>query len=485
MRILLVDDDQPGRELLAAFLEEQLGHEVTQCQDGNEAFVKFEKSPFPLVITDIQMPVMDGMQLLRRLKTTAEGCQSDVVLITGFGDMNSAIQALRSDAYDYLVKPVNLQELEAVVAKIAEHQSLLKENEDLTRHFKRKVSEATRMTRSRLESLQKAYAEVVGVGDVGVFSDKMREVFSLAERFHHDRSVPVLIQGETGTGKDVAARMVHYGHGEALEASPFVSINCAAITSSLFESELFGYEGGAFSGAKKNGQAGKFELAESGSVFLDEIGELSLEIQPKLLHVLEKREFYRVGGVRKIKLDTRIICATNRNLLQEVRKGAFRQDLFYRLNVAKIELPPLRERRQEIAPLASMFLTRIAGQKKSRFSRLSAQAVRIMEAHPWPGNVRELHNTIERVVLLYDDTVVRPEHLAFLADENVFAPGVQASADESGALKIDFPEDELSIKEVEMRVIRKAMEKFANNKSRVASYLGLSRNTLINKLKED
>ncbi len=484
MRILLVDDDQPGRELLADFLKEQLGHEVTQCEDGAEAIVTFEKSPFPLVITDIQMPVMDGMQLLRRLKATDEGCQSDVVLITGFGDMNTAIQALRSDAYDYLEKPVNLQELEAVVAKIAEHQSLLRENEELTRHFKKKVNEATRTTRSRLESLQKAYAEVVGVGDVGVFSDKMREVFSLAERFHHDRSVPVLIQGETGTGKDIAARMVHFGPGGELAASPFVSINCAAISANLFESELFGYEGGAFSGAKKSGQPGKLEMAEGGSVFLDEIGELPLEIQPKLLHVLERREFYRVGGVKKIKLDARIICATNRNLLHEVRDGAFRQDLFYRLNVAKIELPPLRERPQELEPLAAMFLARIAGQKKSRFEKFSADAVKILEAHSWPGNVRELLNTIERVVLLYDDTVVRAEHLAFLATENVFVPGALASADEGDGLRIEFPEGELSMKEVEMRVIRKAMEKFANNKSRVASYLGLSRNTLINKLKD-
>jgi two-component system, NtrC family, response regulator AtoC len=484
MRILLVDDDQPGRELLADFLEEQLGHEVTQCENGHEAFAAFEKSPFPLVITDIQMPVMDGMQLLKRLKATDEGSQSDVVLITGFGDMNSAVQALRSDAYDYLAKPVNLQELEAVVAKIAEHQSLLKENEELTRHFKQKVNEATRMTRSRLDSLQKAYADVVGVGDVGVFSDKMREVLSLAERFHHDRSVPVLIQGETGTGKDVAARMVHYGPGDVLVTSPFVSINCAAISANLFESELFGYEGGAFSGAKRSGQPGKLEMAEGGSVFLDEIGELSLEIQPKLLHVLEKREFYRVGGVKKIKLDARIICATNRNLLHEVREGAFRQDLFFRLNVAKIELPPMRERRQELEPLAAMFLTKIAGQKKSRFASFSADAVKILEAHPWPGNVRELINTIERVVLLYDDTVVRPEHLAFLAAENVFASDGMAAADEGDGLRIEFPEDKLSMKEVEMRVIRKAMEKFGDNKSRVATYLGLSRNTLINKLKD-
>ncbi len=484
MRILLVDDDQSGRELLADFLKEQLGHQVTQCENGKEALTKFEKAPFPLVISDIQMPVMDGMQLLKRLKVIDEGGQSDVVLITGFGDKSSAIQALRSDAYDYLEKPVNLQELEAVVAKIAEHQSLIKENEELTNNFKQKVNEATRMTRSRLESLQKAYAEVVGIGDVGVFSDSMREVFSLAERFHHDRSVPVLIQGETGTGKDVAARMVHYGHGgDVLAASPFITINCAAISANLFESELFGYEGGAFSGSKKTGQPGKFELSEGGSIFLDEIGELPLEIQPKLLHVLERREFYRVGGVKKIKLDTRIICATNRNLLKEVRGGTFRQDLFYRLNVAKIELPPLRNRRQEIEPLASMFLAKIAGQKKSRFVKLGAGAIKIMDAHPWPGNVRELLNTIERVVLLYDDTVVRPEHLAFLAAENVFAPDMSALQDEPGVLRIEFPEDELSMKEVEMRVIRKAMEKFDNNKSRVASYLGLSRNTLINKLK--
>lgn len=485
MRILLVDDDESSRELLADYLEDQLGHEVTQCDNGQKGLKAYEKNPFPMVITDIQMPGMDGLQLLKRLKATEQGRRSDVVLITGYGDMNSAVQALRGDAYDYLVKPVNLQELDAVVGKIAEHQSLLSENEELTRHFQQKVDEATRMTRSRLESLQKAYAEVVGVGDVGVFSDRMHEVFQLAERFHHDRSVPVLIQGATGTGKDVAARLVHFGRGDELEASPFISINCAAIAANLFESELFGYEGGAFSGAKREGQAGKLEMAEGGSVFLDEIGELPLEIQPKLLHVLEHREFYRVGGVKKIRLDARIICATNRNLLQEVRDGNFRQDLFYRLNVAKIQIPPLRERTEEIKPLAMMFLDQIAGQKKSRFQSINSEAAGLLENHPWPGNVRELQNAIERVVLLYDDTEIGPQHLDFLAAESIYAPESQQPSPASDALSIDFPEKELDLRGVEMRVIRKAMEMFDNNKSRVASYLGISRNTLINKLKND
>jgi DNA-binding NtrC family response regulator len=489
MRILLVDDDEAGRELLADYLEEQLDHDVTQCCDGMEGLEEYEKKPYPMVITDIQMPRLDGLKLLARLKATAEGQRSDVVLITGFGDMNSAIQALRSDAYDYLVKPVNLQELDAVVGKIAEHQSLLAENEELTRHFQEKVEEATQATRSRLKSLQKAFADVVGVGDVGVFSDKMRDAFRLVERFHQDPTVPVLIQGETGTGKDVAARLVHFGRSEEVITSPFVSINCAAITATLFESELFGYEGGAFSGAKKTGQAGKLEYAEDGSVFLDEIGELPLEIQPKLLHVLEQREFYRVGGVKKTKLKARIIGATNRNLLQEVKDGMFRQDLFYRLNVAKIQLPPLRDRTEEITPLALMFLRRIAGQKKSKFNEISSEAVHLLEAHPWPGNVRELQNAIERVVLLYDGEVVRPEHLSFLADESIFAlehdsPAAVAHQSASNALSISFPENELDLREVEMMVIRKAMERFDNNKSKVASYLGISRNTLINKLKD-
>lgn len=346
MRILLVDDDQVLRESVADYVEDQLGHQVTHCGNGQQALEIFKQNPFPMVISDIRMPGLDGIELLERLKTLPQGFRTDIVLVTAHGDMNSAIAALRAGAYDYILKPVDLLEVSAVIARVAEHQLLLKENYELTHHFKEKVAEATLETELKFKSLQKAYAEVVGMGRIGIFSDRMREVVAKTRRLHEDRSIPVLIEGETGTGKEIIARLVHYGDGGV--TAPFFPINCTAIAPQLFESEFFGYEGGAFSGALRTGMKGKLESAQGGTIFLDEIGDMPLEMQPKLLRVLEEREFYRVGGLKKIKLNVRFVCSTNRDLEYLVKKGAFRQDLFFRLDIGRISIPPLRERPEDI-----------------------------------------------------------------------------------------------------------------------------------------
>jgi two-component system, NtrC family, response regulator AtoC len=324
----------------------------------------------------------------------------------------------------------------------------------------------------------------VGVGNIGIFSNKMREIRDLSEKLHNDRTLPVLIEGETGTGKEVAARMIHYGHGDV--TAPFVSINCTAIPPNLFETELFGYEEGAFTDAKKKGAMGKFELAQGGTIFLDEIGDLPLDIQPKLLRVLEERAIYRVGGLKKIELDIRVICATNQNLFQKVKQGKFREDLFYRLNVAYIRIPPLRERKEAIAPLAQLFLTQFAEKKNRQFRYLHTDAVKILEDCPWPGNIRELQNTIERVVLLYDDIEVRPEHLRFLTDMNgdLLSDASQCDGNVLQPGKIKLPPDKLDLKELEDEIVRKTLEKFDGNKTRTAEYLGLTRSALRSKLKE-
>ncbi|RLB13663.1 MAG: sigma-54-dependent Fis family transcriptional regulator [Deltaproteobacteria bacterium] len=480
MRILVVDDERDHRECLSNYLENELGHQVTQSKNGKAALAQFQKNPFPMVLSDIRMPEMDGIQLLRKLKELPQGRYVDVVLITGYADMSSAIEALRGGAYDYLMKPIDLIELRAVVNRIAEHQSLLRENYELTHCFEEKLAQSVRETETRLKDLQKAYAEVVGIGEIGVFSKQMKKVMELVKRFREDRTVPVLIEGETGTGKEVVARLLHYGEGEV--TAPFVPINVSAISPNLFESELFGYEAGAFTGAKKTGQKGKLELARGGTLFLDEIGDMPLEFQPKLLRVLEDREFFRVGGLKKISLDLRVICATNRNLAQLVKEGSFRKDLYYRLNVARIFIPPLRERQQDIAPLARMFLARYAEQKKRRFKSIHPQAIKILEDYPWPGNVRELENTIERVVLMYDEEEIKPKHLEFLSLENN-----EIIESQSSALDLDsivLPSDTLYLEEVEAKIIRKALAKFGGNKSRTAIYLGISRNVLNRKIKK-
>ncbi|MEA2063203.1 MAG: sigma-54 dependent transcriptional regulator [Gemmatimonadota bacterium] len=481
MRILVVEDDRELGEVVANFLQFQLGHQVTVCTDGSQALELFSREPFPLVISDIRMPVMDGIELTRKLKAVPQGCSSDIILVTGFGDMGTAVAALRAGAYDYLIKPVDLVELGSVVDRVAEHQSLLKENRELTHQFEEKVAEVASETESKLRELQKAYAEIVGIGEVGIFSQGMRQAVSLARRFHNDRSIPVLIEGETGTGKEIITRLVHYGQGEV--TSPFVSLNCTAISANLFESELFGYEGGAFSGAKQKGQMGKLELAQGGTLFLDEIGDMPLELQPKLLRVLEERQFYRVGGVKKIKLDLRVICAANQPLSRLVRKGKFRKDLFYRLNTGIISLPPLRDRPEAIAPLAKLFLKNLAEQKKSRLTRFQPASVRMLENHSWPGNIRELQNVIERLVLMTDDTEVKPEHLDFLNAEMDEVPEEKAHVPLRPE-SIVLPTDSLNLKEINNAIMRKTLLKFNYNKTAAADYLGLSRSAFTRKVQK-
>lgn len=476
MRILLVDDDVEARELLTEHLENRLGHQVTPCSNGRQALELFQENPFPMVLSDIRMPMMNGIALLQGIKALKEGKTADTVLLTGYGNMDTAIQALRAGAYDYLLKPVNLVELEAVVQRIAEHQALLKNNDELTHNFECRLAEATSETQSQFEKLRKAYAEVLGIGRMCMSSRQMREVMDLAGRLHEDRSVPVLIEGETGTGKELVARFVHYGREAA--TAPLVSINCSAIASNLFESELFGYEGGAFSGAKRMGQMGKLELAQGGTLLLDEIGDLPLEMQPKLLRVVQEREFYRVGGLRKINLNVRIVCVTNRNLARLVRENGFRQDLFFRLNTGRIFIPPLRERKQDIAPLAEMFLEQYAGQKKRRFRVIQQEALEILQRFDWPGNVRQLQNAVERIVLLHDEEQVRPEHLSFLFSTDGEDSPVPFCREDLDSITITFPPEGLELKEIEMRVIQKVLSIFGGNKTRAAAYLGMARNSI-------
>jgi len=482
MRILFVDDEPQGRQVISSYLERELGHEVTQSASGMEALELYRRTPFPMVLTDIRMPGMDGIELLRQIKASPPGRSTDVLLITAHGDMETAISALREGAYDYLNKPVDLAELEAIVRRSAEHQALIHENFELTHHFEERVAEATRDTHRQMDQLLTAFAEVAGVGRVGIFSSVMQDVVEMAQRLHQDRRIPVLIEGETGTGKEIVARMIHYGAGGV--TTPFVAINCAAISPSLFESELFGYERGAFTGARLGGQMGKLELARGGTLFLDEIAEMPLDLQPKLLRVLQEREFYRVGGLKKITMDLRVICTSNRDLAAMVESGAFRRDLYFRLNIGRIHLKPLRERRDEIPQLAFMFLSKFAEHRKRRFRKISPEALDLLDNYAWPGNVRELENTIDRVVLIHDADSLLPEHLDFLFPP-AGAPAASLSSREPEQMVIvHLPEEGFSLESAELVIIRKVLDKFGGNKSRAADYLGITRSTLRLKLEK-
>ncbi len=480
MEILLVDDEALSREAVAEFLEEQLGHKVLQKENGRVALEAFKKHDFSLVITDICMPECDGLEFLGQIKELPQGKNIDVVLMTGHGNMDTAIEALRKGAYDFLRKPINVEELAAIVDRSIEKQALICENQDLKDNFSKKLDAATEGTKAQLEYVQKAYSDLVGIGRVGVFSEAMKSLVMMAEQFHEERSIPVLIEGETGTGKEVIAHLVHYGRGNI--STPFVSINCSAISPNLFESELFGYEKGAFTGANKKGMIGKFELAQGGTLFLDEIGDLPLDMQPKLLRVLQEKLLYRIGGLKKIPLDVRIICATNHNLAKLTEKGAFRKDLFYRLNMGRLFIPPLRERKEDIVSLAQMFLVQYAQQKKRRFRFLDKETMFLLENYSWPGNIRELRNAIERVILLFDGFEVLPEHLSFLNSDNSTLVSSRKNQLKLGSLVL--PPNSLDLEKLEAEIVRKALLMHKNNKTQTANYLGITRSALRSRIKK-
>lgn len=489
MRILIVDDNSTSLQSLSVVLTD-LGHQPSTFSDPVAALNHAKESYYPLIITDIKMPAMDGLSLLAELKACETSKRSDVIIITGHGDMETAITALRNGAYDYLNKPINARELAAAVERSAEHQTLLFENTDLKQNMEERVAEAKESLQEDLEKMRSQLRNVSGIGQIISGSSKMQEIIRDATIFHHEPDVPVLIEGETGTGKEVIARLVH--HGDTHCDTPFVALNCSAIAESLFESELFGYEAGAYTGSRAGGSAGKLELAGNGTLFLDEIAEMPLQLQPKLLRVLEDRSFYRVGGLQKKHFSARIIGAGNKDLEMMVEEGLFRRDLYHRLTVGHLRLPPLRERQDDIVKMASLFLRKQVKRKGKNFTAIAPETLTLLKEYPWPGNVRELENTIERAVLIHDDILLRPEHIEFLASSRSLqhSEGVSAPLPPTTGLPsidiasstIILPENPFNLEDVTQSVIRKALAKFDGNKTKAAEYLGISRYALYRKI---
>lgn len=474
MEILLVDDDRPSRSSVAWFLREQ-GHAVTECDNARQALEEWKARDYPLIISDIRMPGMSGLELAKTIGDQPDSWRTDVVLFTGYGDMKTAVAALRAGAYDYLLKPVDAQEMAAVIRRVVEHQALLRENRELTENFDAQLKSATLNTEQELTRMRKLVAETV-IGNAGFFSGKMQEIAELAQRYHEDRTLTVLIQGETGTGKEVVARLIHYGSNLSKAApGPLVELNCAAIPHNLFESELFGYEGGAFSGSLGRGQKGKLDAAAGGTLFLDELGEMPPEIQAKLLRVIETKEYYRLGGMKKIKADVRVICATNVDLDKRIKDGSFRSDLYYRLKIGHLIIPPLRERRQDIIPLAEMFLREFAQAKKKRFSSIDSEAKQLLEAYNWPGNVRELRNAMEWVVFMYDDKELLPCHIEKIIPSAAVPYDSEKSVDTSEkSIRLPLPKEGMSIKDYNDLIIKAVLDAHNGNQTAAAKYLDMS-----------
>jgi len=481
MNILLIDDEKATRDSLSMFIEE-LGHNVTCAADGQEGLEAFERSTFQLVFTDISMPKVDGFEFLRRAKKSDQD-PVDIVIVTGHTSVDSAVTALREGAYDYLRKPVNIEELAVIIDRVSEHLSLKMANEELTERFEETVRERVSETRQELEKYRSAFLEGIGLNKLSIHSKKLGDLYVLAEKFHSSPTVPVLIEGETGTGKELLARYIHYGPEPV--SRPFIAINCAAIPSDLFESELFGHESGAFTGSGTTAKKGQFEVAEDGTILLDEIGDMPLAMQVKLLRIIEEREFYRIGGVKRRTFGARIIASTNKSLREEINTNRFRRDLYHRLNVGYIRIPPLRERAEEIIPLAYDFLKKACERHGNRtFKGIDPKAERFLKRFDWPGNVRQLENALERVALLNEGPLVTLEHLGFLEGEG---GGEHGEAESRGIGLGDgtsgiIPEGGLDLDELINQLIEEALVMADGNKALAAKLLNISPRTISRRL---
>ncbi len=474
-RVLVIEDDDTVRDVLRSFLSEK-GFEATLAQNGATGLDMLRTEKFDLILTDLVMPGITGMDVLKEV--VASKISLPVIVMTAFGTVQTAVEAMRLGAFDYLTKPFNLDELMIVIEKALSVSKLQKENVMLKMQLKKKYN---------FKGL---------IGD----SPRMQAVYELIEKIA-DTDSTVLITGESGTGKELIAKTIHYNNSSRA-GGPFVPLNCAAIPKDLLESELFGHEKGAFTGAI-NTRIGRFELAQGGTLFLDEVGELDPSLQVKLLRVLQEREFERVGGVKTIKVDVRILAATNKDLEKATKDGLFREDLFYRLNVIPLHLPPLRSRVEDLTLLTAHFVHEFCRKRKREPFTFSPDAMECLLKYSWPGNVREFENLIERLTILVTGPIVKvtdlPEKLHQLtfaevetATSMAAAPAVRGEAAVLPAtaqnFAVDINEDGINLNEVvsamERNMIHKALEKAGGVRSKAAQLLGLNRTTLLEKMKK-
>ncbi len=436
-RILVAEDEPTLREGIVTALT-ALGWQVSAATDGAEAIARVEEEVFDLVVTDLKMPEASGIDVLKRCKMLNE--TTEALVMTAFGTVESAVEAMKIGAHDYLVKPFDLEELEIKVRRALEHRRLLAKLQVYDR-----------------QSATPLFENIVGE------SRQMKEIFRTIEKVARSNAT-VLVLGETGVGKELVAEAIHRNSSRA--DRPFVKMNCAALHENLLESELFGHERGAYTGAERQ-RIGRFELANEGTLFLDEIGNMTPSTQAKVLRILQEREFERLGGNRTIKVDVRLMAATNRDLEQAITRGEFREDLYYRLNVVKLTVPPLRERKEDLVPLAQHFIQRFAAELRKDVQAMEPGAVRALKRHTWPGNIRELENTIERAVLMCEGRYLTSHDLNLAETTPTGEAGVPS-------MNLRLPAQGIRLEDVEKQTILEALR--LNNwiQKEAARFLGIS-----------
>ena len=436
-RVLVVDDEPMVCLALTNWLEEE-NYFAQAVEDGPQAIGAVREENWDIVLLDLRMPGMDGMEVLKQVKEIAP--QTVVIMMTAYASIPGAVQAMQEGAYDYIVKPLDVDQLTLMLQRIVEHQQLITENI---------------LLRKRLTE-QYEFEDIIGR------SEAMQEVFEMIKAVT-DTNATVLITGETGTGKELVARAIHSNSSQRY--GPFVATSCGALPETLLESELFGYEKGAFTGADRT-KKGRFELAHGGTLFLDEVGDISIKTQIKLLRVLQEKSFSRLGGTEPIKVDVRLVSATNRDLVAAIEDGSFRSDLYYRLNVVTIQLPPLRERKDDVPLLAAHFINKYNVEFNKKFDRVNRKAMDFLMDYHWPGNVRELENVIERAIVIAQGPEVKIDHLPFC--------NVEATP----------TEDLQSLQEVERLHIEKMLQRNDWNIAKTARLLNIDRSTLHKKIKK-
>jgi DNA-binding NtrC family response regulator len=440
-QILVVDDEEVMCESLAAWLRED-GYHVDTASSGRDAVEKARAKDYAIYFVDLKMPGgMDGIETMMQVRRMH--ADASIIIITAYATVDTAIAAMKEGAQEYIVKPCNPEEISLLVSRILKVKRLQRENTILRKKLARQYS----------------------FHDIVSKNARMQSVMQLASEIANLRST-VLIQGESGTGKEMIARAIHYSGDRA--GKPFVAVSCAALAETLLESELFGHEKGAFTGATQR-KAGKFELADSGTIFLDEIGDISPKLQVDLLRVLQERCFYRVGGSEEVRVDARVIAATHVNLQQAVAEGKFRDDLFYRLNVIEIRIPPLRDRREDIPLLARYFLERLTHELGKEVEGFTEEGLRLLMDYNWPGNVRELENAVERAMVTCRTRMLTDDDFGFLAHNGAIKPWAIPAG--------------MTLQEMEKQLITATLQRTGGNIKEAASVLGIDRSTMYEKIK--